>query len=166
VNEAAYLRAARDGDFAAIAAVINAAAEAYRGVIPPECWHEPYMADDALAAEIAAGVRFTVVEDAGEAVAVMGIQARGEVVLIRHAYVQPAAQRYGHGARLLGHLVAGTDRPVLIGTWAAAHWAVNFYRRHGFRVITGAEKDALLARYWTVPARQAAHSVVLADARF
>lgn len=166
MSGAALPRAARDDERATIAAVINAAARAYRGVIPADCWHEPYMGDDELAAEIAAGVRFSVIEDDAAIVAVMGIQDRGEVVLIRHAYVLPAAQRRGLGTRLLEHLRATTTRPVLIGTWAAATWAIDFYRRHGFRVITGADKDALLARYWTVPARQVETSVVLADARY
>ncbi|MGE0486061.1 MAG: GNAT family N-acetyltransferase [Gammaproteobacteria bacterium] len=166
MNDALLLRAARDADFAAIAAVINAAAEAYRGVIPADCWHEPYMGDDELAAEIAAGVCFSVLEQGGVIVAVMGSQDRGEVVLIRHAYVAPAAQRRGLGTRLLQHLRATTDRPVLIGTWAGAHWAIDFYRHHGFRVIAGAAKDTLLARFWTVPPRQATNSVVLAGTRY
>jgi len=159
-------RAANRADIPAIAAVINAAAEAYRGVIPADCWHDPYMSPDALAAEIAAGVDFSLIDIDGRVAAVMGSQDRGEVWLIRHAYVLPTAQRQGLGALLLRHLTAHTTRPVLIGTWAAAQWAVDFYRRHGFRVIAGEEKNALLARYWTVPARQVENSVVLADARY
>lgn len=166
MHRTSSVRPARDDDFAAIAAVINAAAAVYRGVIPTDCWRSPYMADDELAAEIAAGVQFSVIDDEAGLVAVMGSQSRGDVVLIRHAYVAPAAQRRGHGTRLLQSLLADTDRPVLIGTWAVARWAIDFYRRHGFRVIDGVEKDRLLVRYWTVPPRQVEASVVLADRRY
>lgn len=166
MHRTSSVRAARDDDLAAIAAVINAAAAAYRRVIPADCWRSPYMRDDELAAEIAAGVKFSVIDDEAGIVAVMGSQSRGDVVLIRHAYVVPSAQRRGHGTRLLQSLLASADHPVLIGTWTAARWAIDFYRRHGFRVIDGVAKDRLLMRYWTVPPRQVEASVVLADRRY
>lgn len=158
-------RAART-DTAAINTVINAAAEAYRGVIPDDCWHEPYMARDALEAEIRAGVVFSVVDGDCGLDAVMGIQDRGDVALIRHAYVDPGAQRRGLGAALLAAATAELAKPCLIGTWAAADWAVHFYEKQGFEVVEPALKDELLKRYWTVPERQIETSVVLADERF
>jgi len=160
------IRPSRDADRPAMLAIINAAAQAYRGVIPADRWHEPYMPADELAAEIADGIAFWIAEDAGRMVGVMGIQDRGEVALVRHAYVSPGAQKQGVGTRLLQHVQGLVDKPVLIGTWAAASWAIEFYRRNGFTVITGAEKDALLRKFWSIPERQVETSVVLADARY
>lgn len=157
------IRACGNGDLAAIHVVINDAARAYRGVIPPECWHEPYMALSELRSEIAAGVAFLGCEEDGRLAGVMGMQDVEDVVLIRHAYVTTARQRRGIGGRLLASLLQGVARPVLIGTWAAAGWAVRFYEKHGFQVVGPAEKERLLRRYWTVPDRQIANSVVLAD---
>jgi len=162
----AQIRPSRDADRPAMLAIINAAAQAYRGVIPADRWHEPYMPADELAAEIADGIAFWIAEDAGRMVGVMGIQDRGEVALVRHAYVSPGAQKQGVGTRLLQHVQGLVDKPVLIGTWAAASWAIEFYRRNGFTVITGAEKDALLRKFWSIPERQVETSVVLADARY
>lgn len=160
------IRPAREADFATLLAIVNAAAEAYRGVIPADCWHEPYMSAEELAHEIADGVIFWVAEDGDRVSGVMGIQDRGEVALVRHAYVAPSAQRRGVGAELLHHLERLTAKPVLIGTWAAATWAIDFYRRHGFTVVTNADKDVLLRRYWSIPVRQIETSVVLADRRW
>lgn len=153
-------------DFEAIFEIINQAAEAYRGVIPPDRWHEPYMPREALAREIAAGVAFSGYERDGRLVGVMGLQPVKDVTLIRHAYVRPEAQRGGVGGALLAALSAQTQRPVLIGTWAAAVWAVRFYQRHGFALVEGEEKNRLLKIYWDIPARQIETSVVLADARW
>lgn len=150
----------------AVLAIINDAACAYRGAIPPDCWHEPYMSPAELQRELAARVEFDGAEIAGVLCGVMGLQDRGEVVLIRHAYVARGHQRRGIGGELLRRLLARSDKPVLIGTWAAATWAIDFYRRHGFRVVSADEKSSLLERYWAVPARQCAASVVLADARW
>jgi GNAT superfamily N-acetyltransferase len=160
---AGEIRACGPGDRRAIFEIINDAAEAYRGVIPADRWHEPYMPLKQLDAEIAAGVRFFGYARAGELAGVMGIQDLGDVTLIRHAYVRTAARRGGIGAQLLAHLRTLTDRPVLIGTWAAAGWAVDFYKKHGFRQVSEAEKNRLLATYWSIPERQIETSVVLAD---
>ncbi len=143
--------------------IINAAAEAYRGVIPADCWHEPYMPEDELAAEIAAGVAFWGYAAAERLLGVMGLQPGREVDLIRHAYVLPEAQRRGVGAALLAHLRARTTRPLLVGTWAAAQWAIRFYERHGFALVPPERKREILTRYWTIPERQIETSVVLAN---
>lgn len=154
-------------DFERILAIINDAAEAYRGIIPDDRWKDPYMPAGELADEIAAGIEFDGYEAEGAGlVGVMGIQPVEDVTLIRHAYVATGCQRSGIGAALLEGLLARQDRPVLIGTWAAAEWAIAFYRRHGFETVPAAEKSRLLRRYWTVPERQIETSVVLADARW
>lgn len=151
-------------DFDAILAIVNDAARAYRGVIPADRWHDPYMPREALAAEIADGVVFWGADHEGALAGVMGIQDRGDVALVRHAYVRTAVRRGGIGGALLGHIERLTAKPILIGTWAAAEWAIRFYEKHGFRQVTPAEKDALLAKYWRIPARQVETSVVLASA--
>jgi GNAT superfamily N-acetyltransferase len=166
------VRRCGEADFDDVLAVINDGAEAYRGVIPADCWHEPYMPAAELAREIADGVAFWGIDEggpgsgagAGRLVAVMGLQEVGDVALIRHAYVRSAAQRRGLGGALLAALRARTARPMLVGTWAAAAWAVRFYARHGFGVVPAGETADLLRRYWSVPERQIATSVVLADA--
>jgi GNAT superfamily N-acetyltransferase len=134
-------------------------------VIPADRWREPYMAQHELDEGIADGVAFWVAEEAS-LLGIMGIQDRGNVTLVRHAYVAPAAQRRGVGTRLLRHVLGLTSKPVLIGTWADASWAIEFYRKNGFTLLPDAEKDELLRRYWSIPARQAETSVVLADGRW
>lgn len=158
------IRSCRNDETAAMQAIINAAAEAYRGVIPADCWHEPYMPLAELKREIAAGVSFWGYEENGALIAVMGIQPVKDVDLIRHAYTAPAHQGTGVGARLLAHLRSLTSRRILIGTWADAAWAIRFYQRHAFRLTTPAEKDRLLRTYWTVSERQIETSVVLTSA--
>jgi GNAT superfamily N-acetyltransferase len=155
------IRPCRDGDREAILAIVNAAAEAYRGVIPADRWDEPYMATDELDRELEAGVVFWGCEDDGELVGVMGIQDVGEVDLIRHAYVLPGSQRRGVGAALLERLARSTKRPILVGTWAAAGWAIDFYRRHGFELLSPERSAELLKTYWNIPERQIETSVVL-----
>ncbi|MFI5330486.1 MAG: GNAT family N-acetyltransferase [Desulfobaccales bacterium] len=150
----------------ALEIVNDAAAAAYKGVIPDDCWQEPYMPRAEILAEIASGVDFWAYEAEGSLLGVMGRQPLGEVTLIRHAYVRPAAQQQGVGARLLQQLLQDVDAPVLVGIWAAAWWAVRFYERHGFRLVTPAEKDRLLRRYWTISDRQVETSVVLGDERW
>lgn len=157
------LRLCRAEEREAILAIINAAAEAYRGVIPADRWHEPYMPQHELDREIAAGVVFWGYEEAGRLIGVMGVQPVRDVDLIRHAYVLPASQRLGAGGALIEHLRALTTRRMLVGTWAAATWAIRFYERHGFALVPPSQKAALLRTYWTVPERQIETSVVLAN---
>ena len=153
-------------DFDALFAVINDGAEAYRGKIPAACWNEPYMPAAELEGELAAGVVFWAYVQDQEIVAVMGLQDVADVTLVRHAYTRTAHQHRGLGSALLDHLRAQTPRPILIGTWKAATWAVRFYERHGFHLVSEAEKRVLLQRYWTVGERQIQESVVLVDDRW
>ena len=160
------IRKSVDADVPAILAIINDAARAYRGVIPADQWHEPYMAQDHLESEISKGVVFWVAEEDGRLLGVMGIQDKGDVALVRHAYVASSLQRSGVGTKLLRHVEGLADKPILIGTWAAAAWAIEFYRRNGFSVVANERKDQLLRTYWSIPARQIETSVVLADRRW
>jgi GNAT superfamily N-acetyltransferase len=166
IEDMTTIRPCREDERGAILEIVNSAAVAYRGVIPPDCWHEPYMPEAELDAEIAAGVVFWGYEADGVLVGVMGRQPVREVELIRHAYVLPAAQGRGVGSVLLGHLRERSRRPMLVGTWAAADWAISFYRRHEFELVGPARTATLLRRYWTISERQVETSVVLADARF
>ena len=155
------VRRCRDDERAAILAIVNEAAQAYRGVIPDDRWHEPYMPADELDGEIAAGVEFWGCEAAGELLGIMGIQRVRDVDLIRHAYVSPGRQRQGVGGELLEYLTRSVARPLLVGTWAAAEWAIRFYERHGFELVSPQRKTELLEAYWTIPKRQIDTSVVL-----
>lgn len=157
------IRLCGDEEHAAILTIINAAAEAYRGVIPEDCWHDPYMSASELQCETAAGIAFWGYEAEGALVGVMGLQRVRDVDLIRHAYVLPDRQHRGIGGALLTHLRGLAARQMLVGTWAAAEWAIRFYRRHGFALVASASKRALLQTYWTVPERQIETSVVLAS---
>jgi GNAT superfamily N-acetyltransferase len=159
----ASIRRCRDDERDAILAIVNAAAEAYRGVIPADRWREPYMPLDELESEIAAGVSFWGYEVDGALVGIMGTQAVRDVDLIRHAYVSPAGQGQGVGGALLEQLARSTTRRMLVGTWAAAEWAIRFYQRHGFELVSPERKTALLETYWTIPERQIETSVVLAN---
>jgi N-acetylglutamate synthase-like GNAT family acetyltransferase len=165
-NQMISIRKSHDADFAAILTIINDAAQAYRGVIPDDRWREPYMPRDELAAEIADGVVFWMAEEEGRPSGVIGIQDKGEVVLVRHAYVAPGMQHKGVGTGLLRHVLGLTAKPILVGTWAAAAWAIAFYRRNGFMLVPEGDKDSLLRKYWSIPARQIETSVVLADERW
>jgi len=150
-------------DVPAIHEIINDAAQAYKGVIPADRWHEPYMSLDELKSEIAKGVRFFGCRVDGRLVGVMGIQDVKDVTLIRHAYVRTKERRNGIGRALLEKLTSQTRRPILIGTWKAATWAIGFYEKNGFRVVGEEEKTRLLRAYWTIPDRQVEESVVLAQ---
>jgi len=156
------VRRCGDDERAAILEIVNAAAEAYRGVIPEDRWHEPYMPADELDEEIAAGVEFWGYEADGDLVGIMGIQQVRDVDLIRHAYVVPSRQGQGVGGEVLEHLVRLAQRPMLVGTWAAAEWAIRFYQHHGFELTSTEEKTRLLKTYWNIPERQVQTSVVLA----
>ena len=160
------LRRCTDDERADILEIVNAGAEAYRGVIPADRWHAPYMPMAEVESEIAAGVQFWLAEEAGKLLGVMGIQDKGDVALVRHAYTATAAQRKGVGTKLLRHVEALNEKPVLIGTWADAKWAIDFYVRNGYRVVSHAEKERLLRKYWSIPVRQIETSVVLADRRW
>jgi len=160
------IRVCIDDDFEAIFQIINDAAEAYRGIIPVDRWHEPYMPREELQAEVSAGVSFLGYEKDGELAGVMGTQDVQDVTLIRHAYVRTAQRGQGIGGELLGRIMDQATKPVLIGTWADAVWAVRFYENHGFKVVSTREKETLLRKYWNVPDRQIETSVVLADQRW
>ena len=153
-------------DLPAMLEIINDAAIAYKGVIPADRWQEPYMPSEELEHEVAAGVRFSGYVENGILLGVMGIQDVKDVTLIRHAYVRTNARNQGIGGKLLSRLITQTQRPILLGTWAAATWAIRFYERYGFTVVTENEKNILLRKYWSIPDRQIATSVVLVDKRF
>jgi len=156
------IRKCDDDDFDAIYTVINDSAKAYKGAIPPDRYNEPYMSREKLKHEIDDKIVFYSYEDADGLAGVMGIQRFEEVSLIRHAYVRTAKQNQGIGSELLAFLKGGTESSLLVGTWAAATWAIRFYEKHGFTLVTAAEKDRLLKKYWTIPDRQIETSVVLA----
>lgn len=160
------IRRCRDGDFKAIHRVINQAAMAFKDVIPPDCWKDPYMSEEELRGEIADGICFFGYEEGHVLIGVMGIQHVRDVSLIRHAYVLPSWQRRGIGGDLIFALRRQTARPILLGTWADAKWATHFYEKYGFRPVPPDEKDGLLRTYWHVSDRQIETSVVLADERW
>ena len=114
-----------------------------------------------LEGELEDGVRFFGFEQASRLFGVMGIQDRGAVTLIRHAYTVPEAQRKGIGSALIRHIIGAVSKPLLVGTWADAAWAVTFYENHGFSLVSTEEKNRLLRTYWTIPQRQIDTSVVL-----
>ena len=159
------IRVCRSDEFSRIHYIVNDAAAAYHGVIPEDRWHEPYMPEEELESEIAAGVRFLGWYSPPDTLlGVMGAQDVQDVTLIRHAYVLSSSQRGGIGSALIAALMEGTKRPLLVGTWKAATWAVTFYERHGFRLVD--DTATVLRRYWTIPDRQIETSVVLADRRW
>jgi GNAT superfamily N-acetyltransferase len=153
-------------DFSFIFTIINDGARAYKGIIPADCWTEPYMSRRQLKRQIDEGVAFWGYEEGGGLLGVMGIQNVKDVTLIRHAYVRTGSQKRGIGARLLSHLLDLASGPVLIGTWTEAVWAIRFYERYGFQLVGREEKDKLLKKYWTVPERQIETSVVLVDQKW
>jgi len=157
------IRRCDDADVETICSIINDAAEAYKGVIPQDRWKEPYMAQEELLEEVEAGVTFWGYQEGDELVGVMGIQPVQDVTLIRHAYVRPDMQNRGIGGMLLTALRRPTTGPLLVGTWADASWAIRFYEKHGFQLVSPEEKDRLLHKYWSIPRRQVETSVVLAD---
>lgn len=161
------IRRCDDSELEKICSIINDAAEAYKGVIPADCWKEPYMSGEELRHEVdEGGILFWGYEEEGELVGVMGIQPVQDVTLIRHAYVRTTLRNQGIEGKLLSFLCQQTTRPILIGTWADADWAVRFYEKHGFKLLSSEEKDRLLRKYWSVPERQVETSVVIADPRW
>jgi len=157
------IRPCCDQDFDLILETINDGAQAYKNVIPPDCWRNPYMSREELQSELREGVAFWAYQEDDALKGVMGIQHVEDVSLIRHAYVRSEHQKCGIGKRLLSHLLTLTDSPVLVGTWADADWAIRFYEKHGFQVVGSKEKLWLLRRYWCVPGRQVEVSVVLSQ---
>ena len=158
------IRSCRRDESATILTIINAAAEAYRGVIPDDCWHEPYMSLQELESEIAVGVAFSGYYDAsGQLIGVMGLQPVADVDLIRHAYVLPGNQNHGVGSALLRHLQNLSMRRMLVGTWMDARWAIRFYERHGFELVSPSQTSSLLRTYWSISERQIETSAVLAN---
>lgn len=148
-------------DIPQILDIINDAASAYRGVIPADRWHEPYMPEGELRAEMAAGVAFWGFAKDRQLAGVMGLQYVQDVALIRHAYTRTATRGQGVGGALLEHLKKEAKAPLLVGTWQAATWAIRFYEKRGFTLTAEAEKARLLKRYWSIPERQIEESVVL-----
>jgi GNAT superfamily N-acetyltransferase len=149
-------------EFDSMLNVVNDAAQAYKGVIPEDKWKEPYMPAEELRKEIESGVEFYGWKEDNILVGVMGIQLVNDVTLIRHAYVLTNHQRRGIGAKLLKHLMSlARTSEVLVGTWEAAYWAIRFYQKHGFTLVSREEKDRLLRKYWNIPERQIETSVVL-----
>jgi GNAT superfamily N-acetyltransferase len=157
------IRQCTDPDLPEMYTVINDAAQAYKGIIPDDRWQEPYMPMDELQAEIRDGVEFWGLEENGKLTGVMGIQNKVTVALIRHAYVRTEDRNRGVGTQLLRHLESLTNKPILIGTWAAATWAIRFYERNGYRLLSRQDTDRLLRQYWRIPERQIVTSVVLAS---
>jgi N-acetylglutamate synthase-like GNAT family acetyltransferase len=156
------IRECTQDDLLTMYAIINDAARAYKGVIPNDRWHDPYMSLDELKHEIEDGVVFWGIEQDGNLIGIMGIQDKGNVTLIRHAYVQTNQQKQGIGTQLLRHLEGMTQKPILIGTWAAATWAIRFYEKNGYCLLSRGETEQLLKRYWNIPERQVVTSIVLA----
>ena len=160
------IRPCTASDVPEIFAIVNDAARAYLGVIPSDRWHEPYMPLAELKAETAAGVKFWGYEDDGRLIGIMGMQPVKDVTLIRHAYVRTEMRSRGIGGKLLAHLLGQIEGRILVGTWKAADWAVTFYQKHGFQLVSEAEKDRLLRLYWNIPERQIETSVVLVYREF
>jgi len=160
------IRKGTDEDLEEIFNIINDAAIAYKGAIPPDRWHEPYMTKEELKAQIEDGVRFSCYVDQNEIIGVMGIQDKTDVELIRHAYVRTKQRKKGIGTLLLRELIRDSTKPILIGTWKAAGWAISFYEKHGFCLVDEEEKNRLLKKYWAIPDRQVETSVVLVDEKY
>lgn len=160
------IRKATDQDFEAIFQIINDAAIAYKGVIPADRWHEPYMSEAELKAQIEDGVKFSCYDDDDAVIGVMGIQDKTDVELIRHAYVRTNQRNKGIGTLLLRELIKDATKPILVGTWKAADWAIRFYEKNGFCLVDEDEKNRLLKKYWAIPERQVETSVVLVDEKY
>ncbi len=157
------IRRCVDSDFDTIFEIINDSAQSYKGVIPADRWEDPYMSKKHLQQEMEGGVVFWGFEENGELMGVMGIHEVKDVTLIRHAYVRTVRRNQGIGGKLISFLKTLTKRPILVGTWAAAEWAIRFYQHHGFKLVSWEEKERLLRKYWSIPERQTETSVVLAN---
>ncbi len=160
------IRKCTESDIKTIFEIINDAANAYKGVIPEDRWHEPYMPAEEIRHEIEGGVIFWGFEKDGDLLGVMGIQDKGDVALIRHAYVRTRSRKQGIGENLLLHLERLTEEPILVGTWKTASWAISFYEKNGYTLVSDKEKNRLLRKYWSIPERQIETSVVLANKKW
>jgi N-acetylglutamate synthase-like GNAT family acetyltransferase len=160
------IRLCKPEEFETCLSIINDAAQAYRGVIPADCWHEPYMSRNYLQEEMKKDVIFWGYEENNALCGVMGIQDVQDVALVRHAYVRTALRNKGIGGKIISFLLQQTRRPTLVGTWAAAVWAIKFYEKYGFKLVSTEEKNRLLRKYWTIPDRQIETSVVLVDSKW
>jgi N-acetylglutamate synthase-like GNAT family acetyltransferase len=160
------IRKGADQDFEEIFNIINDAAIAYKGVIPADRWHEPYMTKEELKAQIEDGVNFSCYVDNNEIIGVMGIQDETDVDLIRHAYVRTKQRNKGIGTLLIRELIKDSTKPILVGTWEAATWAISFYEKNGFSLVNEEDKNRLLKKYWAIPERQIETSVVLVDEKY
>jgi N-acetylglutamate synthase-like GNAT family acetyltransferase len=160
------IRRSTANDFEAIYKIINDAATAYKGVIPEDRWHDPYMTRTELQEQINDGVEFSCYCENDKVLGVMGIQDKTDVFLIRHAYVLTSSRNKGIGTKLLIELTRNSAKPILIGTWKAAAWAIRFYFKNGFNIVTEGEKEVLLRKYWSIPERQVETSVVLSDTKY
>ena len=142
--------------------VINDAAAKYKGVIPDNCWHEPYMSDRELLNEFKDGVRMFGYVHNNQLIGVIGYQEIKDVVLIRHAYTLTTYQGKGKGSALLEFLLnKNQNSRLLIGTWKSAKWAIRFYEKFGFVLHAKDESALLLKKYWNIPSKQIENSVVL-----
>jgi N-acetylglutamate synthase-like GNAT family acetyltransferase len=160
------LRPTTEKDFEDIYTIINDAAIAYKGIIPNDRWHDPYMPKEELRRQLEQGVQFSCYVEASHIIGVMGIQDKTDVNLIRHAYVRTTERKKGIGTLLLQQLISESNKAILIGTWNAATWAISFYEKHGFALVSEEDKDILLRKYWNIPSRQVETSVVLADKKY
>jgi N-acetylglutamate synthase-like GNAT family acetyltransferase len=160
------IRKGADQDIEEIFKIINDAAIAYKGVIPADRWHEPYMTKEELKAQIEDGVNFSCYVDNNEIIGVMGIQDKTDVELIRHAYVRTKQRNKGIGTLLIRELIKDSTKPILVGTWKAASWAISFYEKNGFSLVNEEDKNRLLKKYWAIPERQIETSVVLVDEKY
>lgn len=157
------IRKFTEADIEIIYEIINDASIAYKGHIPKDRWKEPYMPLEELKHEISEGVVFYCYEDNGKIAGIMGIQDVLDVKLIRHAYVRTTQRKGGIGTQLLRYLTDNQSKPILIGTWKDATWAIDFYLKNGFRQVSDKEKNILLKKYWNIPDRQVETSVVLTN---
>jgi GNAT superfamily N-acetyltransferase len=156
------IRKLTNADFRDILTIVNDAAAAYKGKIPSDRWKEPYMPAQELEEEIQSGVQFYGYIKNGEVIAVMGIQLVGDVTLIRHAYTLTTHQRKGIGEKLLYLLLGLAKTPrILVGVWETSFWAIKFYQKRGFVLLSREETNSLLKRYWNIPDRQVETSIVL-----
>ena len=152
------IRRCKPTDMETVCRIINDGAFAYKGVIPWDCWHEPYMSSAELMGEMGT-MTFFGWEEEGRLLGVMGFQPVRDVTLIRHAYILRDQQRRGIGSSLLRYMKGLTKTRLLVGTWSDATWAIQFYEKQGFRLLPN--KDDLLRKYWDIPQKQIESSVVL-----